>query len=248
MPTSDHQYCNLVTCSYKWVHVWTRHKPHCNQARTHFFIYFLGQAIRLAHFLLPDLCPCPPKREKEKAKEQKQCLQVKAPDFLWKLDFLFWSLHDSLFEVVGVFKLSVGSIFFGLWLFPLVLWCFFSPRLSLSSVLVLFSAFSFLMSVYEYLRGNRGCLLGSEDEDGKNGELSRDAFICHTNPTAVWTHSFMKRGRKERGTGEKDGRGEECGALLIKGCCQSVFWSRDNSHKLSVLSNLLSYYIKDSLN
>ncbi|RXN13054.1 hypothetical protein ROHU_009886 [Labeo rohita] len=71
--------------------------------------------------------------------------------------------------------------------------------------------------------GNRGCLLGSEDEDGKNGELSRDAFICHTNPTAAWTHSFMKRGRKKRGTGEKDGRGEECAALLIKGCCRSVF-------------------------
>ncbi len=73
--------------------------------------------------------------------------------------------------------------------------------LSLSSVLVLFSAFSFLMSVYEYLRGNRDCLLGSEDEDGKNGGLSRDVFICHTNPTAVWTHFNMKCGWNKRGTG-----------------------------------------------
>lgn len=74
---------------------------------------------------------------------------------------------------------------------------FFFSLISLSSFLVLFSAFSFLMSVYEYLRGNRGCLLRSEDGDGKNGKLSRDAFICHTNPTAAWTHSFMKHGRKE---------------------------------------------------
>lgn len=136
----------------KSVHVCTGHKPHCNQARTNFFIYFLGHAIRLAHFLFPDLCPCPPKRGKEK--EQKQCLQVKALDFLWKLDFLFWSLHDSHFEVVGVFKLFVGSIFFRLWLFPLVLWCFF-PLISLSSVLVLFSAFSFLRECSRVSQGKQ---------------------------------------------------------------------------------------------
>lgn len=86
--------------------------------------------------------------------------------------------------------------FSALLFFPLICLSLPLPH-SLSSVLVLFSAFSFLMSIYEYLRGNRGCLLRSEDGDGKNGKLSRDAFICHTNPTAAWTHSFMKHGQKE---------------------------------------------------
>jgi len=81
-----------------------------------------------------------------KSKEQKQCLQEKLQILLWKLDFLFWSQHDSHFEVVGVFKLCVGSIFYGLWLFPLVLCYFFPSSVSLSLNLSLLFLFFFLPS------------------------------------------------------------------------------------------------------
>lgn len=234
----------------KSVYVWTGHRPHCNKARTHFSIYYLGQAIRLTHFLFPDLCPCPPKWEKWKAKEQKQCLQEKLQILLWKLDFLFWSLHDSHFEVVGVFKLTVGSIFFGLWLFPLVLCSFFS-LICLSLLFLSFFLPSCFWWVFTSISGEtEAACWGARTEMEKTASLAATHSSVTPIPrlrghTPLWN---TDRKSETRWTREKDGRGKECGTLLIKGCCHSVFWSRDNSHKLFVLSNLLRYYIKDSLN
>lgn len=93
------------------------------------------------------------KERKRKQKRKNNAYKKKLQIFLWKLDFLFWSLYDSHFEVVWVFKLSVGSIFFGLWLFSLVLCCFFFlPHLSL-----FFSCPFFCLLVFdECLRVSQG--------------------------------------------------------------------------------------------
>lgn len=144
------------------------------------------------------------KERKRKQKRKNNAYKKKLQIFLWKLDFLFWSLYDSHFEVVWVFKLSVGSIFFGLWLFSLVLCCFFFSPSSLSLLFLSFFLPSRFWWVFTSISGETEAACW-----GARTEMERTASLAATHSSVTPIPRLRGHTPLWNTDGKSEGRGRK---------------------------------------